>query len=54
MSTVPFPITLAFLPSIFTNTTLIPASWIFLATSGEIFSSFSTKTSPVSGLTIVS
>ena len=33
---------------------LIPESWISLATSGVILVSFSTKTSPVSGLTIVS
>ena len=54
MSTVPLPITLTAVPSTSTNTTLIPLFWIALACSFEIFSSFSTNTSPVSGWTIVS
>ena len=42
------------MPSTSTYTTLIPLFWIALATSLEIVSSFSIKTSPVSGCTIVS
>ena len=52
--TVPFPITLTFLSAIFKSTIFIPAFWIFSATSSVITASFSTKTSPVSGSTILS
>ena len=52
--TVPFPITTTFLPFTFTLTTLIPVSWIAIATSSVIILSFSTKTSPVSGSAISS
>ena len=54
ISTVPFPITLTFLFSIFKSTMFIPAFWICLAISFVIIASFSTSISPVSGFAIVS